>query len=308
MKIVKIKHIVLYIMFLIVILFIVIYILFFNIDNRKNNIESFDNVLYSDSTKDLIKCLYYDKRDFINIKKCDKNPVISAKGCIVPHHLVAKDLIHEVFQNISDNSNNRYDTVVLLGPDHESKAEGQVFSTNKNYDTPYGELKSNLKIINALAENDCVTLNDEKMTLEHSTSSIVPFVKYYFKDSSVVTLAISKQTKPKKIKEILNNILENSEDDRLLFVASVDFSHYLTLNEANEMDIVSMDLIENRNVEKIMTLNNDYMDSPISIVTMLYAMDKLEALNILRVNHSNMDLILKNHSLETTSYLTYIFY
>ena len=46
-----------------------------------------------------IECLYYDPSDFINIPEYETSQDIGTiHGCIVPHHLVAKDLIHEVFQ------------------------------------------------------------------------------------------------------------------------------------------------------------------------------------------------------------------
>lgn len=48
-----------------------------------------------------IECLYYNPSDFINIPEYETSQDIGTiHGCIVPHHLVAKDLIHEVFQKV----------------------------------------------------------------------------------------------------------------------------------------------------------------------------------------------------------------
>lgn len=273
-------------------------------NNKKNSANSDETYLYNGSKN--IECLYYNKTDFMNIKNYAlKQESGTIHGCIVPHHLVAKDLIHEVFQNVSKN---RYKTVVLIGPDHESINKGKIFTTLKDWQTPTGILKTDEEITGELLKNSFVEENDEKLTIEHSTSGIIPFIKYYLGDVRVITLVLTKQVKLEDIDEVVEQLYENVNLDETLFIASVDFSHYLSLNLANEMDLVSKDAIMNKDINKIMTFTNDNLDSPVSVAAMIKMMEKANANNCCVLNHSNSELILKKRIEETTSYITFLFY
>ncbi|WP_313164845.1 AmmeMemoRadiSam system protein B [Sedimentibacter sp.] len=264
--------------------------------------ESYDGNYYSENN---IECLYYDPVYFVNIKQFELyNHGAAIRGSILPHHLLASDLIHEVFQNVKKQ---QYETVVLIGPDHESILMGKVFTTLKDWQTPMGVLKTEKDITRKLLQNDFMIEDDDKMTREHSVSSIVPFVKYYLNDAKIVGLAMSKQTKPEDIEKLVGDLSDMVDIEKTLFIASVDFSHYLDLEHANQMDLISMDAIKNKDIKKIMSFTNDNMDSPVSIVIMLKLMDKLYEADIHMLNHSNSELIVQQRMDETTSYITYIF-
>ena len=252
-----------------------------------------------------IECLYYNPADFVTAKQFEpyrQGAVI--RGSILPHHLLASDMIHEVFQNVK---NQQYKTVVLIGPDHESILMGKVFTSLKDWQTPMGVLNTNREIVSRLLQNDFMIEDDAKMTKEHSVSSIVPFVKYYLSDAEIVGMAMSKQTKLKDIEKLIEDLGNLVDIEKTLFIASVDFSHYLTLEEADRMDAITMDAIKNKDINKIMSFTNDNLDSPVSIVTMLGLMDKLYEADAHVLNHSNSELIVRQRMDETTSYITYIF-
>lgn len=284
------------------IIFIAIGLTAFN----ENNAESYESNSYFYNGKENLQCLYYDEKNFVNIKNLEVKDVPgSIRGCILPHHLTADDMIHEVLQNVSTN---KYETVVLMGPDHESLQKGKVLTTLKDWQTPMGILKTDGEITRKLLENSFVLENDEKLTMEHSISGIIPFIKYYLSDADIVSLALTKQTKTEDIDTLIDKLYENIDAEKTLFIASVDFSHYLDLENAGKMDLISMEAIENRNINKIMSFTNDNLDSPVSIAAILKMMNKLNAGNTHLLNHSNTELIVKTKMKETTSYLTYLFY
>ncbi len=269
-----------------------------------NTIDELDTYLYNGNKN--IECLYYNTTDFINIKKYElKKDIGTIHGCIVPHHLLAKDLIHEVFQNVCKN---KYKTVVLIGPDHESIEKGKIFTTLSDWQTPMGILETDKTITGGLIKDNIITENDEKLTKEHSTSGIVPFIKYYLGDVKIITLVLTKQTKINDIEKLVESLHECINIDETLFIGSVDFSHYLDLDTANKMDSESMEAIKNKEMNKIINFTNDNLDSPLSIITMLKMMDKINSNNSIVLNHSNSELILKEKVKETTSYITYLFY
>ena len=271
---------------------------------NKNNSQSDASDSNIHSGRKNIECLYYNSLDFINIPDYELNAG-TVQGCIVPHHLLAKDLIHEVFQNVRKN---KYKTVVLIGPDHESTDRGKVFTTLSSWQTPTGILETDGELTQQLMKLSFVKEDDDKLTIEHSTSSIIPFINYYLKDVKVVTLVLTKQLKLSDMEALTDALHDNINTDETLFVASVDFSHYLSLDEADKMDLISMDAIQNNNINKIMSFTNDNLDSPISIVSMLNVMDKTGASKKMVLNRSNSELILKREFDETTSYITYLFY
>ena len=253
-----------------------------------------------------IECLYYNPSDFINIPEYETSQDIGTiHGCIVPHHLVAKDLIHEVFQKVQKN---KYKTVVLIGPDHESTNKGKIFTTLSNWQTPRGVLETDGNLTKELLKYDFVTEDDDKITMEHSTSSIIPFINYYLNDIKIVTLVLTKQVKLEDVEILTDELYKNINLHETLFIASVDFSHYLNLEDAQKKDLISMEAIKNKDINKLMSFTNDNLDSPISVVTLLKMMDKLGAAGDTVLNHSNSELILKKKIEETTSYITYLFY
>ncbi len=295
--------------------------------NVKTNIGTVDviypyNMCEKGVGKVNIECLFYNELDFMNIKdyKFDKN-VETIRGLIVPHHLLAKDLIHEAFQTVVKNLENqettstdkignisKYKTVVIFGPDHESTNRGKVFTSSSNWQSPKGILNADKDIIGKISELDFVIENDEKMTVEHSISGFVPFIKYYFSDAKIVPLALTKQLTLENLNSLLYLLVENLDIETTLFISSVDFSHYLSLEEANKMDEVSIEAIINKDIEKIMKFTNDNMDSPNSIVAMLNTMELIEAEKVKIINKTNSQIILNKKIDETTSYVTFLFY
>ena len=148
---------------------------------NKNNAGIDISEPYINTGKKNINCLYYNKTDFINIPDYKLNSGTGTiHGCILPHHLVAKDLIHEVFQNVSKN---RYKNVVLIGPDHESTDKGKIFTTLSSWQTPTGILETDVELTKELLKYSFVKENDDKLTIEHSTSSIIPFINFYMEGS-----------------------------------------------------------------------------------------------------------------------------
>ena len=278
----------------------IIFIVYFKKD------ADISNETYSYAGSRNIECLYYNKADFMNIKKFEiEHEEWDVRGCIVPHHLLAKDLIHEVFQHVKKYN---YKTVVLIGPDHESKDMGKIFTTLNDWQTPMGILKTDKKMTTELLKNSFVSDNDEKITMEHSVSGIIPFIKYYMEDVEVISLVLTKQVKSEDVNTLVEELYKNVDAEKTLFIASIDFSHYLDLNKADSMDKISIEAIQDDDIKKIMSFTNDNLDSPASLVTILKLMDKSEVQNKSVLNRSNSELILKKRLKETTSYITYLFY
>jgi len=281
---------------------LILFSIFIAVLNEKENSLDF----YLPNSEQSLQCLYYNVLDFMSIKEYNNlEEVGTIRGLIVPHHLLAKDLIHEAFQ-ISDRT--KYKTIVVFGPDHESMDRGKVFTSSSNWQTPTGILNANKDIIEIISNLDFVVENNEKLTIEHSISGLVPFIEYYYYDVKIIPIALTKQLTLENLDKLLISLVENIEVEDTLFISSVDFSHYLSLEKANEMDKISIEAISNKDIKKIKTFTNDNLDSPNSITAMLKAMDLIGAKNMKILNNSNSQIILNKRLDETTSYITFMFY
>ncbi len=280
---------------------LILFSIFIAVLNEKENSLDF----YLPNSEQSLQCLYYNVLDFMSIKEYNNlEEVGTIRGLIVPHHLLAKDLIHEAFQ-ISDR--NKYKTIVVFGPDHESVDRGKVFTSSSNWQTPTGILNADKDIIEIISNLDFVVENNEKLTIEHSISGLVPFIEYYY-DVKIIPIALTKQLTLENLDKLLISLVENIEVEDTLFISSVDFSHYLSLEKANEMDKISIEAISNKNIKKIKSFTNDNLDSPNSIAAMLKAMELIGAKNMKILNNSNSQIILNKRLDETTSYITFMFY
>ena len=92
-----------------------------------------------------------------------------------------------------------------------------------------------------------------------------------------------------------------------VIISSIDFSHYLASDIAEEKDEITLDLIKNRNYQEIAGLNSDYLDSPASLIVFLRTMELLEADNMEIIEHSNSAKIIGKDLQNSTSYYTMLF-
>ncbi|MFC1649345.1 AmmeMemoRadiSam system protein B [Patescibacteria group bacterium] len=216
-------------------------------------------------------------------------------GIVVPHHLIASDYIAKGFQAV----NLPPKTIVLLGPNHKDSGNTAVITSMYAWNTEYGAMNPDVEVINELQGIEFVGVDEEAVSQEHSISAIMPFLSYYFPDSYVVPMMLD-ETLEKDQFEVLSRAL--SKED-FLIVVSTDFSHYLKHPEALENDKKTLDYIVKRDYQKILGLDNDYLDSSSSLVLFLMIMDALEAGKMDIITHLTSSDIFGDYYLDSiTSY------
>ena len=93
-----------------------------------------------------------------------------------------------------------------------------------------------------------------------------------------------------------------------VLISSVDFSHYLSLAEADRMDSVTKEVLLNRDIDHLNIMNDDYLDSPASIIFLLTIMNQANVSEQTILNQSNSARILPGDSSCTTSYFTIAYF
>jgi MEMO1 family protein len=224
------------------------------------------------------------------------------KAIVVPHHLVAADSIAKI---IKMSSGRPIDQIIIIGPNHENAGVCAVNTVSAEWATPFGNVSTDDELVSDLAASTACQDGIEVFNHEHSVGAIMPFIKYYLPDASVVPVSLSSYTDMEKIEGLVDWIKINQSENSLIIV-SVDFSHYLDINEADANDEITKDLINDKDLDRILLLNNDYVDSPASLVSvLLYAKDRI--LKIEFIDHTNsFDFAIEKPS-ETTSHFTIAF-
>ncbi len=211
------------------------------------------------------------------------------RGVIVPHHLLASDLIARGVSQLDVSK------IVVIGPDHYEAGGGGYFSSSLIYDTPYGivypEVIPGFPLNNSAAER------------EHSISNMMPFIARFSPKIPVVPIIVSQRISLKELEKLADMLML----DHTVYIASVDFSHYLKSMEADVNDKKTLELIKNREYENILRLGNDFIDSPQVVVLFLMIMDRLEVSNMDVLSHTNSGYLTGNFDGSTTSYFVLAF-
>ena len=150
-----------------------------------------DNLVEIPMQKSL-SCKYYNETEFRLSLKSDANHSIpegaAIRGGIVPHHLLAGSMIADFFSTVSKSNP---DVVIIIGPNHSGEGVNMVHTAPQDWNTPFGVLEADEEIIDRLLESNVAVENFDLMENEHSVSSLVPYVKYFFPDSKIVPLLLT---------------------------------------------------------------------------------------------------------------------
>ena len=249
-----------------------------------------------------ISCLYFDEQSFksaVSFATVYKENIESLHGGIVPHHLLASDMIASFWETVSHAD---YDLVVIIGPDHNRRGASPVTTITSGFTTVFGDVMTDSSVANFLIQENMVVEDRKIMETEHSVSSHIPFIRYYMPDTPVLPLLVYGNYSFSNVKALSEKITEATQGKKVLYVASIDFSHYLSLEEANKMDNITEKALIEFNYKSISEMTNDNLDSRPSALFMLYTMSRLKAKSIEKWAHSNSDYYFMEDTGYTTSY------
>lgn len=251
---------------------------------------------------------FFDKDTFYagieQSKKENKAFTNRVSGGIIPHHLFPGFIITDFFSRLSKQDPK---TIILIGPNHYERGDYEVLSSLYGWETSSGIVEPNEKIIQELVARKLIKIDETNLPKDHAVAGIMPFIKHYLPNTKVVPLLLS-GFMTKEDTQALSNRLKNYMNEDTIIVAAVDFSHYLTNPQAQEKDKTSLELMKSFSYDQLLSLNNDYLDSPPSIATLLMTMQSLNSTEMELLYHTNSGEMQKNNSIETTSYFSIAYY
>lgn len=252
--------------------------------------------------------VFFDKDTFYagiaQSKKENRSFTKHISGGVIPHHLFPGFIITDFFNRLS-KQNPR--TIILIGPNHYERGDYKVFSSLYGWETPFGVVEPNEQVIQELVKSKLLKIDETNLPKDHAVAGIMPFVKHYLPDTKVVPLLLSGFMTEEDVWALSNSLSHYLTEDTII-IAAVDFSHFLTNPQAQEKDKITLELMRNFDYKQMLSLNNDYLDSPPSIATLLMTMQTLGTTKMELLYHTNSGEMQKNNSIETTSYFSIAYY
>jgi len=135
-------------------------------------------------------------------------------------------------------------TLVVIGPSHKVYFDGISVAYYDQYETPFGDLVIDKKLISTLISNFDIHFYP-KAHQEHSTEVQMPFIKYYLPNVKIVELVYS-NVDTNKLAHMIDFCLQ---DDSVACVISSDLSHFYDIDKAKELDTICLKAISSLDEE-----------------------------------------------------------
>ncbi len=223
-------------------------------------------------------------------------PIKNISGLLVNHHLLASHFIAEAFFTAREEDPK---VVLLLSPNHFDNGKGKVITSLYDWQTPYGLLPVDAKLIAKLQAEGLVSVEEYPFEYEHGISGITPFIKKVFPDAKVVPLIFKESLSVEEATTLADNIAQFLPEDTLI-VGSFDFAHYMTSDQADQEDEESLAAIGAYNYNALSDLA---IDSHPGLGFLLKLME-LEGTHFTLLQHSNAAKLIGDPELsDTTSYI-----
>lgn len=220
-------------------------------------------------------------------------PVTGVRSVIIPHHLLAVRLAAQAVSGIRQ----RVDRVILIGPNHFARGQGDFIATRLSWDTPYGTVATDAVATQYLADTGVVTVDDLVISHEHSLSGLMPLVRRSFPQASVVSIAIRQDASQESLDE-LYDVLRPLLNNTTILISSIDFSHETIDRVAQARDAVSWDVISSYDLQRLPEIDADCWQC--AQIAMRAAPQHQAHL----VANSNAAQLTGRYDLPVTSYLT----
>ena len=171
-----------------------------------------------------------------------KLPDIKPRAVIVPHagHVYSGFTANMAYRLLQQSGIKKF---VLIGPSHRVAYPGSSLCEYESYATPFGPLMGDEEMYKKLAERFKLPCYPQAHA-EHSTEVQFPFIKYYIPDAKILEIVYSDED-PARLASIIEYVLGFEEWGVII---STDLSHFYTLKEAQQLDAICVEAIEQLDV------------------------------------------------------------
>ena len=214
----------------------------------------------------------------------------------ISHHLFVRDLIAQYFVELARRVHPR--TIIVMGPNHHARGDSPIALSALRWRTPFGFVEPDSEVIRKLSHTGLARVEEEAFVTEHSIGALVPFIRTSFPGSRIVPV-IFKRIADREDCVRLAGILPDLMDGALV-LASLDFSHYKTMTEAEEEDVASLGVLTSLSADRV---DDAFVDSRPALLTLLQLCRNLGATRVEVVHHTNSGILSHNPRVACTSYI-----
>ncbi|MFP4691918.1 MAG: AmmeMemoRadiSam system protein B [Bacteroidales bacterium] len=156
-------------------------------------------------------------------------------GGVLPHAGMDYCAHHAVhFFELLRRSGQKPDTVVIAHPSHSGVGPPVSVDGHHSWETPLGLVGVDL----ALSEASMLPVSSRAQLREHSSEVIVPYLQYFLDEGFRILSVNMLQQNREVAQEVAEKIYRGAHQlgRKLLFLASSDFSHFLSPQESAPLD------------------------------------------------------------------------
>jgi len=223
-------------------------------------------------------------------------------GAVLPHHLLAEFMIKDFFKQIEKQNP---EILIIIGPNHANQGNAKVITDIQDWFWHGQHIKIDKTKVKVLLSLDLIGLDHQAVFNDQSIKTFLPFIIDLKPQPQIIPLVLKPNLSLNEINYLAEH-LNKLSNERTLIVSSVDFSHYLKSADAHKNDQQTLTLIKNWNYEQLFKLEDDFLDSPASLITLMMIM-KQNGYQPQLIQQSNSGELLNNSFIPTTSYFYILF-
>ena len=289
-KIMKKKTIILLIILLIILIFLTIFLILKNM--KKENIRpmQFAGQFYPYNKNDIASKI----NTFLNNVKLENN-YNNIKAIIVPH--AGYDYSGQVAAySYKAIENQKIDRVFIIANSHSAYFNGIVIDDRDKWNGPFGDVEVDKDIINKIKSNDLkyqnkIFLNSNYHDNEHALEVQIPFLQTVIKNKFTIVPILFGNANQSDYKILADFIKQNLRDNDLIVISS-DMSHYPSYDDAYKIDKESLDIVKEKNIDKLNEHEISALNSVVNERTIFCGIDSVRTVLDLANNLNwNVDIL-----------------
>lgn len=225
-----------------------------DLDKDNKMIVDSNNAIYKESIQSFHSVnLNESVFENVNTKKPFKVGVTS-------HHLpVAAPFIGDFYEELLKYKREEK-IAFVIGPDHPEKCQEAITTGSVVYRTGFGDIDTDEEIIQSLVDKGLVNEEPKCLEYEHSIGVQTDYLDLFLPEIKIVPIVLSSSTSDLEVKTLAEELNKYYEDS--LYIVSVDFNHYRTVEQSLRYDEQTRKAINTLDPAGI---EIDHVDSPPSL-------------------------------------------
>jgi len=154
------------------------------------------------------------------------------KALIIPHagHIFSGRCAAPAYQLLAQHMH-RFNALAILSPAHRVYIDGWAVPSWQAFATPLGKVEVEQSLCNQVREFPDYIRSDRVHKSEHGIEVHLPFLQFIHCDLPIIPIAVG-NCKDDSMQQLIHWLLQH----QVLPIISTDLSHFLTYQEAQELD------------------------------------------------------------------------